>query len=81
MEAWLETDLLTWFQKRILPVTIEIADRCGEFDGQSHLQGTPLNTADGLIAATAVEHGLTLVTRNTKHFARLRIVVSSPWDS
>lgn len=39
-----------------------------------------LKTADGLIAATALEHDLTLVTRNIKDFAGLRISIINPWD-
>jgi predicted nucleic acid-binding protein len=46
-------------------------------DGRRQLNGTPLHTVDGLIAATAIKHGLTMVTRNVKHFERLwRAVVN-----
>jgi len=80
LETWLQRDLLVWFQNRILPVTIDIADRWGQLDGQSQMQGIPLNTADGLIAATALEHGLTLVTRNVRHFAGVGVGVFNPWN-
>jgi predicted nucleic acid-binding protein len=43
-------------------------------------QGDPLNTADGMIAATALEHDLTLVTRSAKDFAGLGVMVLNPWD-
>jgi predicted nucleic acid-binding protein len=39
-----------------------------------------LATADGLIAATALEHDLTLVTRNTKDFAGLGVALLNPWE-
>jgi predicted nucleic acid-binding protein len=39
-----------------------------------------LTTVDGLIAATALEHDLTLVTRNVKDFANLGLAVVNPWE-
>jgi predicted nucleic acid-binding protein len=45
------------------------------------LSGRPLSAPDGLIAATALEHGLTLVTRNVKDFAGLGLVLLNPWDT
>jgi len=49
-------------------------------DGTCQMEGTPANTADGLIAATALEHGLIVVTRNVKDFARLGVQLVNPWD-
>ena len=79
--TWFHTELLSWFRNRILPVTHSIADRWGVLDGQGQLKGTPLNTADGMIAATALEHDLTLVTRNVKDFAGLGVAILNPWDA
>jgi len=80
LEAWFHAELLTWFRNRILPVTHVVADRWGVLDGQCQLRGTPLNTADGMIAATAFEHGLTVVTRNVKDFADLGVSIFNPWE-
>jgi predicted nucleic acid-binding protein len=44
------------------------------------MRGTPANTADGMIAATALEHGLTVVTRNVRDFAGLGVQLFNPWD-
>jgi len=44
------------------------------------MRGTPANTADGLIAATALEHGLTVVTRNVRDFTGLGVQIFNPWD-
>ena len=81
LEAWFHTDLLVWFRNRILPVTDSIADRWGVLECQCQLKGTPLNTADGMIAATALEHDITLVTRNVKDFAGLGVALLNPWDA
>ncbi len=70
-----------WFQDRILPVTRTIAERWGVIDGERQLSGRPLNIADGMIAATALEHGLTLVTRDVKDFEHLGVIVVNLWDS
>jgi predicted nucleic acid-binding protein len=48
--------------------------------GQSKLSGKPLKVEDGLIAATALEHGLTLVTRNVRDFEGLGVTVVNPWN-
>ena len=81
LEAWFHGDLVIWFQDRILPVTRPIAERWGVLDARSQLRGRQLNTADGMIAATALEHGLTLVTRNTKDFQGLNVELFNPWNS
>ena len=81
LEQWLEQFLLPLFGSRILPVTQSIANRWGVLSATCQVRGTPLNTADGMIAATALEHDLTLVTRNVKDFAELRVDLLDPWDA
>ena len=80
LEHWFESHLLPWFEGRILPVTHAIADKWGVLAGEAQLRGNPLNTADGLIAATALEHDLVVVTRNVKDFARLGVAIINPWE-
>jgi len=79
LEVWIETDLSILFSGRILPVTRSIAERWGVLEGQRQLAGRPLNAPDGMIAATALEHGLVLVTRNVKDFAGLGVDLLNPW--
>jgi predicted nucleic acid-binding protein len=79
LEAWIETDLSMVFSDRILSVTRSIAERWGILEAQRQLAGLPLHAPDGMIAATAFEHGLTLVTRNTKHFEDLGVILVNPW--
>jgi predicted nucleic acid-binding protein len=81
LAGWLDYHLVPKFAGRILPVTQRIADRWGTLSASRQLSGTPLGIPDGLIAATALEHGLTLVTRNVKDFGGLGLTIFNPWDS
>jgi predicted nucleic acid-binding protein len=81
LEAWIETDLASLFSGRILSVTRSIAERWGVLEGQRQLVGRSLNVPDGQIAATALEHGLTMVTRNVKDFEGLGVAIFNPWDA
>jgi predicted nucleic acid-binding protein len=53
----------------------------GALDAERQLTGRPLNIADGLIAATALEHDLTLVTRNVRDFVGLGVTILNPWET
>jgi toxin FitB len=81
LERWLQHDLLPRFRGRVLRVTRSIADRWGALDGQRQLKGTHLNIAEGLIAATALEHDITIVARNALDFAGLGVKVFNPRDA
>ena len=80
LQDWLENDLIPLFTGRILPVTQAIADRWGVLSGQRQIAGRPLSVADGLIAATALEHGLVLVTRNVRDYRDLAVTIRNPWE-
>ena len=80
LEEWLERDLEQWFDERLLPATKAIADRWGILSAHALDRGKPLPNIDGVIAATAVEHDLTLVTRNGKDFTGLGVKVITPWE-
>jgi predicted nucleic acid-binding protein len=79
LEMWIETDLSILFSGRILSVTRSIAERWGVLEGQRQLAGRSLSAPDGMIAATALERGLTVVTRNTKDFDALGVAPINPW--
>ena len=81
LETWMEKDLSLLFFGRILPVTRSVAERWGVLEAQRQLAGRPLNVPDGQIAATALEHNLTVVTRNVKDFADLGVKIFNPWDA
>ncbi|MGB8888888.1 MAG: type II toxin-antitoxin system VapC family toxin [Candidatus Korobacteraceae bacterium] len=79
LQQWVDETLLPWFDGRILPVSESVAERWGVLAGECQLTGRPLNVADGLTAATALEHGLTVVTRNVKDFSNLGVSVLDLW--
>lgn len=74
LERWL-LGLEAHYADRILPVTAVIADRWGRLSPNQ-----PLPVTDGLIAATALEHKLTVVTRNTDDFARSGVSLFDPFE-
>jgi len=78
---WLQNDLMPLFAGRILPVTQAIADRWGVLSGQRQIACRPLSMADGILAATTLEHGLTLVTRNVKDYEKLGLSIHDPWEA
>ena len=80
LEQWLEVEVKEWFAGRILPLTNSIAERWGRLEAKRQRLGLPLNIADGQIAATALEHGLTLVTRNLDDFRELGLQIHNPWQ-
>jgi predicted nucleic acid-binding protein len=73
---WLETDLPGFFAGRILAVDAPIADRWGRLVAAA---GRPLPAIDSLLGATAAQHGLRMVTRNSRDFADLGLEVVNPW--
>jgi toxin FitB len=81
LQQWLDETLRPWFEGRVLPVDQPIAERWGALTGQCQLKGRPLKVVDGFIAATALEHDLTVVTRNVKDFAGLGVMIINPWDA
>ena len=73
-ERWL-LDLGDQFGDRIVPVTAEVADLWGRLSVPDRLPAV-----DGLLAATAIVHGWTLVTRNTADVARTGVRLLNPFD-
>ncbi len=79
------TRILTWFETflttrcQVLPVTIEIAKLAGQLRGQFSVTGQVRTQADMLIAATALVHRLTLVTRNERDFQNCGVILFNPF--
>ncbi len=80
LTAWLES-VLHLYGDRILPVTTEVARLAGRLSDAARASSVSPGFADILIAATARNAGLTILTRNTRHFAPMGIAVLDPWHS
>lgn len=80
LEAWLDKDLRTRFENRILGIDLEVADRWGLLTAATRNGGIVLPVIDGLLAATALEHNLTFVTRDTGQIPSMGIAVFNPWE-
>lgn len=81
LEAWLETRLRPRFSGRILPIDEAVADRWGVLAAAAAARGAPLPVIDGLLAATALQYNLTLVTRNARGAPGTGALVFNPWES
>lgn len=80
LQSWVRRDLVERFGERLLPIDIRTATRWGALAGESEKRGKPLPVIDSLIAATALVHGLAVVTRNVEDFERCGAVCVNPWD-
>jgi toxin FitB len=74
LRAWLESHVLPAFAARLLPVDVPVARR-----GALLHVPDPRPVRDALIAATALVHGLTVVTRNVADFAGTGVRILDPW--
>lgn len=77
LHQWLSVDVPVYFSGRILSVDAQVCDRWGRMLAAA---GRPVPAIDSLLAATAVEHNLVLVTRNVKNFVSLRVATIDPWS-
>ncbi len=68
------------FGPRILAVSDLVAERWGELSAAASRAGRTIHVVDGLLAATGIVHGLTLVTRNVADFAAVPVAIEDPWS-
>lgn len=76
LRAWIDNQILPRFEGRILAVDTAVAQRCARL----HVPD-PRAERDALIAATALVHGLTVVTRNAADFQPAGVALLNPWQS
>ncbi|PKM36762.1 MAG: VapC toxin family PIN domain ribonuclease [Gammaproteobacteria bacterium HGW-Gammaproteobacteria-10] len=74
LRAWLDDHVLPAFAGRVLAVDTIVAQRCAKL----HVPD-PRAERDALIAATALVHGMTVVTRNVADFEPTRVQIFNPW--
>lgn len=74
LRAWLEQYVLPAFEGRVLPVDAAVAQRCARLHAPD-----PRAERDALIAATALVHGMTVVTRNVSDFLPTGVPTLNPW--
>lgn len=79
LATWVEDQLPLRFEGRILSVDVNTARLWGVFAARRDASGRSLGAMDGLIAATAAHHNLTLVTRNVSDFTGLDVELLNPW--
>jgi len=76
---WLSS-LLSDYQNRILPVDLAVMESWSAIVASAEKIGQPVASMDGLIAATAYTHHLTLVTRNERDFSACNVTIINPWS-
>lgn len=75
LRSWLNTHVLPAFSDRILPIDTAVAQHCAKL----HVPD-PRSDRDALIAATALVHGMPVVTRNIQDFAPTGVELLNPWE-
>jgi len=80
LSEWLEDELLARFRHRVLPIDTSVMLIWGKLVADLERQGKPMPAIDSLLAATALQGGLALVTRNKDDFAHCDIAVVNPWE-
>ena len=79
LRVWIE-QLQVRYSDQILPIDLEICHLWGHLTARAAQRGLTIPAADGLIAATALHHGLIVMTRNVRHFEESGVEVENPWN-
>lgn len=80
IRRWIDEEIAVTFSDAILPVDLAVAERWGSLCGEAERRGRPRPAIDALLAATALVHGLTLVTRNVTDVEWTGVSVFNPFD-
>jgi len=80
LQSWLDHDLRVRFAGRLLSFDEWVAERWGQIEALAKRQRVTLPTIDAQLAATALHHGLTFVTRNTADVRLTGVPLFNPWS-
>lgn len=80
LERWLGEELPARFERRLLPADANVALEWGACRASADHAGRLIDPIDALIAATAITHRLTVVTRNVRHFQAVDVPIICPWE-
>ena len=81
LQSWLDHDVRLRFEGRLLDFDAAVAERWGHLEALAKKRRLTLATIDAQLAATALEHGLTFVTRNATDVSPTGVPVFNPWSS
>jgi hypothetical protein len=79
LQHWLDQDVSHRFDGRILSIDKAIIDRWGRLRGTALRKGRTFPVIDSMLAATALTHGLTIVTRNVEDISDTGVAIRNPW--
>lgn len=80
LQRWLDNDLMTRFETRIVPVDRKVARMWGKILAQTEKKGRQIPAIDGLIAATGLAYDMIVVTRNVSDMQVDGLSVINPWE-
>ena len=80
LQSWLDRDVRVRFADRLLSFDDAVAERWGQLEAWAKKRRLTLSTIDAQLAATALHHGLTFVTRNTSDVDPTGVPVFNPWS-
>lgn len=80
LQKWIDDELSKRFRGRIIGIDLAVASRWGAISGDAERRGRKIPVIDGLLAATAIEEGLTLVTRDIGHVRETGATILDPWS-
>ncbi len=80
LEGWLDNEILAQYGDSILPFDLSVAQKWGEIMSEADREGCPRPPLDAQIVATAIVHGLSVVTRNVRDLDFAGAKVVNPWE-